>query len=111
MLKILRSVIYCPQPLLPIQHIRCVQTNRNFTTNNGPVNEKQILEKLRRKFPSATSINVEDTSGGCGAMFNVSVETSEFKGLSVAKQHRIVYDALKDEISRIHGLHLETKTK
>lgn len=42
-------------------------------------------------------------------MFNVFVETKEFRGLSIMKQHRKVYDALKDEIGKIHGLHLETK--
>lgn len=67
------------------------------------------MEKLKLRFPNAASVNVEDTSGGCGAMFNVSVETAEFKGLSIMKQHRIVYETLKDEMSKLHGLHLETR--
>ncbi|KAJ8923524.1 hypothetical protein NQ315_010102 [Exocentrus adspersus] len=75
----------------------------------GPVTEADILGKLREKFPQAKIISVEDTSGGCGAMFNISVETNEFKGLSIMKQHRMIYDTLKEEIQHLHGLHLETK--
>ncbi|KAG5884659.1 hypothetical protein JTB14_005403 [Gonioctena quinquepunctata] len=82
---------------------------RYCSSNNVPVTEALIMNKLRKKFPSASTINVEDTSGGCGAMFNVAVETAEFKGLSVMKQHRIVYDTLKEQITEIHGLHLETR--
>ncbi|KAJ8951946.1 hypothetical protein NQ318_013614 [Aromia moschata] len=75
----------------------------------GPVTDSEIMNTLRSKFPGAKIINVEDTSGGCGAMFNVSIETSEFKGLTIMKQHRLVYDVLKDQIKNIHGLHLETR--
>lgn len=64
---------------------------------------------MRERFPNAASISVEDTSGGCGAMFNVSVETEEFKGLSVMKQHRMVYDLLQEQLKAIHGVHLQTK--
>lgn len=71
--------------------------------------EHEIVEILRKKFPDAVDIRVEDVSGGCGAMFDIYVETREFKGLSVVKQHRSVYDALKDKFQQIHGLHLATK--
>lgn len=67
------------------------------------------MEKLRERFPNATSINVEDTSGGCGAMFNISIETEEFNGLSIMKQHRLVYELLDEQLKAIHGLHLQTK--
>lgn len=42
-------------------------------------------------------------------MFNVTVETEEFKGLSIMKQHRMVYDLLGEQLKAIHGLHLQTK--
>nr|CAI5861081.1 unnamed protein product [Callosobruchus analis] len=83
----------------------------NYTgTNNskGPVNEGAILDKLRQRFPDAT-VTVEDTSGGCGAMFNIYVETKEFTGLNITKQHKLVYETLKEQIGKIHGLHVETK--
>ncbi|CAH1170422.1 unnamed protein product [Phaedon cochleariae] len=84
-------------------------SSRKISSNNGPITENFILTRLREKFPTAGNINVEDTSGGCGAMFNVVIESPEFHGLSVMKQHRKVYDALKDQIKQIHGIHLETK--
>ncbi|CAG9862315.1 unnamed protein product [Phyllotreta striolata] len=83
--------------------------NCSSTAANSPVNEQLILDKLRGKFPKAATISVEDTSGGCGAMFNVSVETPDFQGLSVMKQHKLVYETLKDEMTKIHGLHLQTR--
>lgn len=67
------------------------------------------MVKLRQRFPNAASIQVEDTSGGCGAMFNITIETEEFKGLSIMKQHRLVYDLLEEQLKAIHGLHLQTK--
>lgn len=81
-----------------------------YSQGRGPVTEAEILGKLRQSFPQAKIISVEDTSGGCGAMFNISIETEEFKGLSVMKQHKMIYDILKEQIQSIHGLHLETRT-
>lgn len=72
------------------------------------VTDNLIQEILRQRFPAAKLILVEDTSGGCGAMFNVSIETKEFKGLTIMKQHKLVYEVLKDQLKVIHGLHLET---
>lgn len=68
-----------------------------------------MTEILSKRFPKAVNIKVEDVSGGCGAMYEIYVETNEFKGLSVVKQHRSVYDALKDQIKHIHGLQVVTK--
>lgn len=64
---------------------------------------------LKNKFPKATDIKVEDVSEGCGAMFEIYVEAPEFKGLSLVKQHKSVYEALKGEIKQIHGVYLTTK--
>lgn len=71
--------------------------------------EEQMKDILSKRFPNAVAIKVDDISGGCGAMYEIYVETGEFKGLSVVKQHRTVYDALKDQIKHIHGLQLVTK--
>jgi len=72
--------------------------------------EPLLKSILRDKFPKAVSIEVEDISGGgCGAMYNVSVETSEFSGLSTIKQHRLVTEALKAQIKEMHGVRINTK--
>jgi stress-induced morphogen len=83
--------------------------NRQWCSQNDVVTEEQIERILKKKFPSSQKIQVEDVSGGCGAMFNIYVESEDFKGLSIPKQHRTVYDTLKEQIKNIHGLHLETR--
>lgn len=47
--------------------------------------------------------------GGCGAMYEIFVETSEFKGLNTVKQHRLITEALKSEIKDMHGVRIHTK--
>lgn len=56
----------------------------------------------------AKSISVIDISGGCGAMYEIVVESSEFKGISRVKQHQLITDTLKNEIKDMHGLRIHT---
>lgn len=56
----------------------------------------------------AQHISVVDISGGCGAMYEIVVETKEFKGLSRVKQHQVITDTLKTEIKDMHGLRIHT---
>ncbi|KPI91027.1 PREDICTED: bolA-like protein 3 [Papilio xuthus] len=70
--------------------------------------EQQLAAALRRALPGITYLSVEDISGGCGAMFEVSVEAKEFAGLSRVKQHRLVTESLKDEIAEMHGIRIHT---
>lgn len=42
-------------------------------------------------------------------MFAIEVESDKFKGIPMIKQHRLVNELLKDEISQWHGLQLKTK--
>ncbi|XP_049860467.1 bolA-like protein 3 isoform X6 [Schistocerca gregaria] len=70
--------------------------------------ENRLKEILRQQFPKAKSIDVVDISGGCGAMFEISVEAPEFKGLNTVKQHRLVNNALKEQIKEMHGLRIHT---
>ena len=75
---------------------------------SAPPTEQAIIEQLRVKFPNATDIAVVDTSGGCGAMFEVFIEAPNFKGLRLVKQHQLVNEALKTQIKEIHGLRIST---
>lgn len=70
---------------------------------------QEIQDLLKKRFETAKHIQVEDKSGGCGAMFEIFIESPEFKKLSTPKQHKIVYDTLKDQIKVIHGLRVITK--
>ncbi|XP_030580110.1 bolA-like protein 3 [Archocentrus centrarchus] len=70
--------------------------------------EVRIVKILREKFPSASSLKVVDISGGCGAMYEIHIESSEFKGKRTVQQHQLVNQALKDEIQNMHGLRIFT---
>ncbi|XP_013115881.1 bolA-like protein 3 [Stomoxys calcitrans] len=78
---------------------------REFSSNNS---EKIIQQTLATRFPKATTIEVRDVSGGCGAMFEVFVETDEFVGLNTLKQHKLVTNTLKDQIKEMHGVRIHT---
>jgi stress-induced morphogen len=75
---------------------------------SGNTAEKKVRDILSHRFPQANTIDVVDISGGCGAMFEIIVETPDFKGLSMVKQHRMINEALKDEIKDMHGLRIHT---
>lgn len=42
--------------------------------------------------------------GGCGSFYAITIASKSFTDLSTVKQHRLVNDALKEEIKGIHGL-------
>ncbi|XP_067001608.1 bolA-like protein 3 [Anabrus simplex] len=75
---------------------------------SGNILENKLKDILKQSFPSANIIEVTDISGGCGAMFEIMVEAPEFKGLNTVKQHRLINEALKEEIKDMHGLRIHT---
>jgi stress-induced morphogen len=44
-----------------------------------------LLDQLK-----ATFVRIEDVSGGCGAMYQMEVESPLFQGKSLVTQHRMV---------------------
>ncbi|XP_026176226.1 bolA-like protein 3 [Mastacembelus armatus] len=70
--------------------------------------EVRIAKILKEKFPSASALRVVDISGGCGAMYEIHIESSEFKGKRTVQQHQLVNQALKEEIQGMHGLRIFT---
>lgn len=68
---------------------------------------KGLLISFLKLF-QAKEITVTDISGGCGAMYEIMIETSEFKGLTTIKQHRLITELLKNEIKDMHGLTIHT---
>lgn len=69
--------------------------------------EKKLAEILKNKF-SASQITVKDISGGCGAMYEIFVESEDFRGKRQVQQHRLVNQALADEVKVMHGLRIFT---
>ncbi len=72
--------------------------------------EARIHTKLTDRL-GCTRLQVQDMSGGCGGMYSVTAVSPKFKGLSVLKQHRLVTDALKDEIAALHGIRITTQVE
>lgn len=104
--------------LMPLRSLSGVSplgyTSRRWYSTEPPADlddyEKMIFTKLQNAFePSA--LQVRDVSGGCGSMFAISVVSDKFSGVPMIKQHRMVNEALADEIKKWHGLQLRTKAK
>jgi stress-induced morphogen len=74
------------------------------------VDPDTIRVLLAQAFPAATSVDVEDRTGG-GDHFQVTVVSSEFDGLSLLDQHRRVNEALAVPLAdgSIHELRIKTK--
>ncbi len=72
--------------------------------------EVKLINILKDKFPKANKIIVQDISGGCGSMFDVFVESVEFKDLRLVKRHKLITEALKNEIKSMHGLTIYAAT-
>lgn len=69
-----------------------------------------IRELLEAAFPSASSVDVQDRTGG-GDHFQVTVVSTAFDGLSLIDQHRRVNEALAAPLAdgSIHELRIKTK--
>uniref|UniRef100_A0A8C5SEJ7 BolA-like protein 3 n=1 Tax=Laticauda laticaudata TaxID=8630 RepID=A0A8C5SEJ7_LATLA len=70
--------------------------------------EIRVTRVLQQKFPQAVVIKVVDISGGCGAMYEIHIESEEFKEKRTIQQHQMVNQALSEEIKTMHGLRIFT---
>uniref|UniRef100_A0A8D2J5Z1 BolA-like protein 3 n=1 Tax=Varanus komodoensis TaxID=61221 RepID=A0A8D2J5Z1_VARKO len=70
--------------------------------------EARVTQILKEKFPRAAAIKVVDISGGCGAMYEIHIESEEFKEKRTVQQHQMVNQALSEEIKAMHGLRIFT---
>ncbi|BDA47018.1 probable BolA-like protein 2 [Coccomyxa sp. Obi] len=61
--------------------------------------EKALKERLK-----ASDVTVIDTSGGCGASFDVAVVSEQFEGKRLLERHRLINNALSEEMKEIHAL-------
>ena len=69
----------------------------------------EVIDLITKKIP-CSQVFVENIKGN--DHLQVTVISSEFNGLSLVKQHKLVYSALKDELASeaIHALALKTET-
>ncbi|XP_061449146.1 bolA-like protein 3 [Rhineura floridana] len=70
--------------------------------------EVRVTQILKEKFPQAAAIKVVDISGGCGAMYEIHIESEEFKEKKTVQQHQMVNQVLSEEIKAMHGLRIFT---
>ena len=71
------------------------------------ITKKEVIDLISKKIPNS-KVLVENLNGN--DHLQVTVTSSEFNGLSLIKQHKLVYSALKDELATeaIHALALKT---
>ena len=90
--------------------LRSSDENSNESENRKRTEgEEKLIDMLRKRFPLAKAIEVNDISGGCGSMYAIYVETVEFKNMRTVKQHQLINECLKAEIKdNMHGLRIYT---
>ena len=73
------------------------------------ISKEEVFHLITKKLPSS-QVFVENLKGN--DHFQVTVVASEFNGLSLVRQHQLVYSALKEELASeaIHALALKTET-
>jgi len=69
----------------------------------------EVIKLITKKIPNS-EVLVENFKGN--DHLQVTVISSQFNGLSLVKQHQLVYSALKEELASeaIHALALKTET-
>ena len=71
--------------------------------------KSEVINLIKQKIANS-EVLVENLKGN--DHLQVTVISTEFDGLSLVKQHQLVYSALKDELASeaIHALALKTET-
>ncbi|CAL9763617.1 unnamed protein product [Musa acuminata subsp. burmannicoides] len=98
--------------------------SRRFKKGAGTRRETQIVEDEREdcrdmgvtkeevEIALNSSLNpshlvVIDTSGGCGASFEVTIVSEHFEGKRLLERHRLVNTALAEQMKQIHALSIK----
>ena len=73
------------------------------------ITKSKVLSLITNKLPGS-QVKVENLKGN--DHLQVTVISSRFNGLSLVKQHQLVYSALKEELASeaIHALAIKTET-
>ena len=73
------------------------------------ITKEEVIKLISNKIPKS-KVLVENLKGN--DHLQVTVVSSEFNGLSLVKQHKLVYSALREKLASeaIHALALKTNT-
>ncbi|KAI1307557.1 Protein BOLA2 [Halotydeus destructor] len=66
-------------------------------------------DKITTQLP-ASHMQIVDVSCGCGAKFESTIVSEQFKGKSLIQRHRMVNLLIKDELKLIHAFSMNTLT-
>ena len=89
-------------PLLTYNY--CIRSLSSQNTSPS----QHISDKLSEML-TVHKIDVQDISGGCGAMFQIYIQADEFNGMRTLQQHKLVKSILKEEVANMHGLTIKTE--
>uniref|UniRef100_A0A8D2NRX1 BolA-like protein 2 n=2 Tax=Zosterops TaxID=36298 RepID=A0A8D2NRX1_ZOSLA len=74
-----------------------------------PPTAEELRQRLQEKL-QAEHVEVQDSPQLCRGSFRVFVVSGIFRGLKTLQRHRLVNEALKEELGRIHALEQRTLT-
>lgn len=96
------------RPVLLASRFAAPPLRRWYSVAPGRPGYEEYVGQILAERLQPTSVAVKDVSGGCGSMFAITVVSPRFSGLPMVRQHKLVNEALKDEIPKWHGLQLQT---
>ncbi|XP_068180405.1 bolA-like protein 1 [Antennarius striatus] len=118
----LSSVLRCTRPITTITqtHLATSRLLAHFRPHMDPDPSRPVERAIRTKLTEALKpdyLEVHNESHmhavppGSESHFRVLVVSSQFEGLPLIKRHRLVNDALKEELNTcVHALAIQVKT-
>ncbi|KAG0707236.1 bola protein [Suillus ampliporus] len=67
-----------------------------------PVTVEDLDRAIRAAFP-VSHLDIEDQSSGCGSSYAILLVSEVFEGKNTLARHRLINQALKEEISQLHA--------
>jgi len=81
-----------------------------YTVRMSGLSAEVVGSRIKESL-EAVHVEVTDTSGGCGASFDLIVVSDKFEGLSLLDRHRLVNSVFEEELKgAIHALTMKTWT-
>ncbi|CBZ53287.1 putative BolA-like domain containing protein [Neospora caninum Liverpool] len=72
--------------------------------------QQAVVEAKLQQALSPALLKLEDKSCGCGAAFDCVIVSEAFDGKKLLQRHRMVNEALKDELPSIHAFSIQCHT-
>lgn len=87
------------------------ETSSNTNTESKGKSREEVIKKILIEQFKPRVLNVQDVSGGCGAMYNILLVSDQFNGQTPVKRHKAVLYALRAQVEKMHGISLLLKTE